>query len=70
MKVAGIVGGMLAYLKRFGLHRSKSVTTGGLNCHPNSSSTRLLLRVLEVGSSKPAVEKRQLTHSDLDSNLE
>ena len=72
MKVAGTVGELFVALKRTRSHRSKSVTAGSLTLRPSSSSTGVLNRVLEVFRCviKPAVGKRQMTHSDLDSRLE
>ena len=72
MKVAGTVGELFVGLKRTRSHRSKSVTAGSLILRPRSSSTGNLPPSWKYSdvSSKPAVGKRQMTHSDLDSRLE
>ena len=72
MKVAGTVGDVLVGSKRTGSHISKSATPGSRTFRPSTSSTGVLpLSWKYFGeSSEPAVGKRQMTNSDLDSRLE
>ena len=73
MKVAGTVGELFVGLKRTRSHRSKSVTAGSLILRPSVAVLQEFCpaswKCSDV-SLKPAVGKRQMTHSDLDSRLE